>query len=160
MWGRACGCAILASSTARSFAESGVERQRHLIVRVAKLPDGAATLAAHLAHLMQHGDDAKRQPWSLVRAAPSALLLCRRVLSIDLQWMGEAGFRLRLVDALRLCVLDRGISLQEVCFGQGKASRLWLCRLLSGWCCTAKWRNGSDGSRVFCGPVCRSDCAW
>lgn len=41
-----------------------------LIARVAKLPDGAAALAAYLASLVQHAEDAKREPWSLVRATP------------------------------------------------------------------------------------------
>jgi hypothetical protein len=44
----------------------------NLFARVAKLPDGAAALAAHLASLVQHAEDAKREPWSLVRAAPPA----------------------------------------------------------------------------------------
>lgn len=44
----------------------------NLIARVAKLPDGAAALAAYLASLVQHAEDAKREPWSLVRAGPPA----------------------------------------------------------------------------------------
>jgi hypothetical protein len=43
-----------------------------LIARVGKLPEGAAALAAYLASLVQHAEDAKREPWPLVRATPPA----------------------------------------------------------------------------------------
>lgn len=38
-----------------------------LVVRVAQLPDGAATLAAYVEDLIKQGDDAKQEPWLLVR---------------------------------------------------------------------------------------------
>ena len=57
----------------------------NVFARVAKLPDGAAALAAHLASLVQHAEDAKREPWSLVRDTPPTNIDTLQLILRDLE---------------------------------------------------------------------------